>query len=72
MFYAEVLKIYANGNDMTSRINNAANLSYVKEIYFISDSARKYIINGSVDFQGKTIVVGNGCILSGSGTVSNA
>lgn len=69
---AEELNILPNGSDMTSQINTVMAISAIKEVRFVSDSSRSITVSGSANFQGKSLVFGNGMNIVGSGTITNA
>ena len=63
--------IYANGSDVTNRVQAMFNRNYISEIGFKDDSIRVITINGNVDAKN---IIGkfNGSIrIQGTGTISN-
>jgi len=71
VFQAEEAKIYANGSNMSSALQDAFDYTSIKWISFASDSSRVYIFNGNVNAHGKTLDFKNGNKLTGTGTIDS-
>ena len=71
IFQAEEAKVYANGSNMSSALQDAFDYTSIKWLSFGSDSSRTYVFNSSINAHGKTLEFKNGNKLSGTATIDS-